>query len=141
MATVTLTPSACSSPAGWTVLYNYLTTNSSYYLRQLLYTYDNSATLAGAGVNITKVTVHGYVRNSNSAVKRLRIGFRPSADSGVSDWAMLDNEAVLDQTFTAMAIPAAVTPMRRLRGSLRATACLRDGYSSSLRRAKPSIWA
>lgn len=102
MATVTLTPSACSSPAGWTVLYNYLTTNSSYYPRQLLYTYDNSATLAGAGVNITKVTVHGYVRNSNSAVKRLRIGFRPSADSGVSDWAMLDNEAVLDQTFTAI---------------------------------------
>lgn len=102
MATVTLTPSACSSPAGWTVLYNYLTTNSSYYPRQLLYTYDNNSTLAGAGVNITKVTVHGYVRNSNSAVKRLRIGFRPSADSGVSDWAMLDNEAVLDQTFTAI---------------------------------------
>lgn len=102
MAIVTLTPSACSSPAGWTVLYNYLTTNSSYYPRQLLYTYDNNSTLAGAGVNITKVTVHGYVRNSNSAVKRLRIGFRPSADSGVSDWAMLDNEAVLDQTFTAI---------------------------------------
>lgn len=102
MATVTLTPSACSSPAGWTVLYNYLTTNSSYYPRQLLYTYDNNSTLAGAGVNITKVTVHGYVRNSNSAVKRLRIGFRPSVDSGVSDWAMLDNEAVLDQTFTAI---------------------------------------
>lgn len=102
MAIVTLTPSACSSPAGWTVLYNYLTTNSSYYPRQLLYTYDNNSTLAGAGVNITKVTVHGYVRNSNSAVKRLRIGFRPSVDSGVSDWAMLDNEAVLDQTFTAI---------------------------------------
>ena len=102
MATVTLTPSACSSAAGWTVLYNYLTTNSSYYPRQLLFTYDNSSTLAGAEVNITKVTVHGYVRNSNSAVKRLRIGFRPSADSGVSDWAMLDNEAVLDQTFTAI---------------------------------------
>ncbi len=102
MAIVTLTPSACSSPAGWTALYNYLTTNSSYYPRQLLYTYDNNSTLAGAGVNITKVTVHGYVRNSNSAVKRLRIGFRPSVDSGVSDWAMLDNEAVLDQTFTAI---------------------------------------
>lgn len=102
MTTVTLTPSACSSPVGWTVLYNYLTTNSSYYPRQLLYTYDNNSTLAGAGVNITKVTVHGYVRNSNSAVKRLRIGFRPSADSGVSDWAVLDNEAVLDQTFTAI---------------------------------------
>ena len=102
MATVTLTPSACSSPAGWTVLYNYLTTNSSYYPRQILYTYDNNSTLAGAGVNITKVTVHGYVRNSNSAVKRLRVGFRPSVDSGVSDWAMLDNEAVLDQTFTAI---------------------------------------
>lgn len=102
MATVTLTPSACSSPAGWTVLYNYLTTNSSYYPRQILYTYDNNSTLAGAGVNITKVTVHGYVRNSNSAVKRLRLGFRPSADSGVSDWAMLNNEAVLDQTFTAI---------------------------------------
>lgn len=102
MPTITLTPTACSSAAGWTVLYNYLTTNSSYYPRQLLFTYPTNDTLGGAGANITKVTIHGYVRNSSSAVKHLRLGFRPSADSGVSDWAMLNNEAVLDQTFTAI---------------------------------------
>ena len=102
MPTITLTPTACSSAAGWTVLYNYLTTNSSYYPRQLLFTYPTNDTLGGAGANITKVTIHGYVRNSNSAVKRLRLGFRPDANSGVSDWAMLGSEAVLDQTFQAI---------------------------------------
>ena len=85
MPTVTLTPSACTSPAGWTTLYNYLTTNSSYYPRQLIFTYPANAELGAAGVKINKLTIHGYVRNSNSALKRLRFGFRPSASSGVSE--------------------------------------------------------
>lgn len=102
MATITLTPTACTSPEGWVVLYNYLTTNSSYYPRQFIFTYPASAVLGGAGVNITKVTVHGYVRNSNSAIKRLRLGFRPSDTSGAAEWASIGNESVLDQTFTAI---------------------------------------
>lgn len=39
MATITLTPTACTSAEGWVVLYNYLTTNSSYYPRQFIFTY------------------------------------------------------------------------------------------------------
>ena len=53
-------------------------------------------------MNITKVTIHGYVRNSNSAIKRLRLGFRPSDTSGAAEWASIGNESVLDQTFTAI---------------------------------------
>ena len=102
MATITLTPTACTSPEGWVVLYNYLTTNSSYYPRQFIFTYPANAALGGAGVNITKVTIHGYVRNSNSAIKRLRLGFRPSDTSGAAEWASIGNESVLDQTFTAI---------------------------------------
>ena len=102
MATITLTPTACTSPEGWVVLYNYLTTNSSYYPRQFIFTYPANAVLGGAGVNITKVTIHGYVRNSNSAIKRLRLGFRPSDTSGAAEWASIGNESVLDQTFTAI---------------------------------------
>lgn len=102
MATITLTPTACTSAEGWVVLYNYLTTNSSYYPRQFIFTYPANAVLGGAGVNITKVTIHGYVRNSNSAIKRLRLGFRPSDTSGAAEWASIGNESVLDQTFTAI---------------------------------------
>ena len=103
MATITLTPTACTSAEGWVVLYNYLTTNSSYYPRQFIFTYPANAVLGGAGVNITKVTIHGYVRNSNSAIKRLRLGFRLSDTSGAAEWASIGNESVLDQTFTAIA--------------------------------------
>ncbi len=102
MATITLTPTACTSAEGWVVLYNYLTTNSSYYPRQFIFTYPANAVLGGAGVNITKATIHGYVRNSNSAIKRLRLGFRPSDTSGAAEWASIGNESVLDQTFTAI---------------------------------------
>ncbi len=102
MPTVTLTPSACTSPAGWTTLYNYLTTNSSYYPRQLIFTYPANAALGAAGVQINKLTIHGYVRNSNSALKRLRFGFRPSASSGVSEWSMRGSSPVLDVAFDAI---------------------------------------
>lgn len=102
MPTVTLTPSACTSPAGWTTLYNYLTTNSSYYPRQLIFTYPANAALGAAGVQINKLTIRGYVRNSNSALKRLRFGFRPSASSGVSEWSMRGSSPVLDVAFDAI---------------------------------------
>ena len=102
MPTVTLTPSACTSPAGWTTLYNYLTTNSSYYPRQLIFTYPANAELGAAGVQINKLTIRGYVRNSNSALKRLRFGFRPSASSGVSEWSMRGSSPVLDVAFDAI---------------------------------------
>lgn len=102
MPTVTLTPSACTSAAGWTTLYNYLTTNSSYYPRQLIFTYPANAALGAAGVQINKLTIHGYVRNSASALKRLRFGFRPSASSGVSEWSMRGSSPVLDVAFDAI---------------------------------------
>ena len=102
MPTVTLTPSACTSPAGWTTLYNYLTTNSSYYPRQLIFTYPANAALGAAGVQINKLTIRGYVRNSNSALKRLRFGFRPSASSGGSEWSMRGSSPVLDVAFDAI---------------------------------------
>ena len=57
MPTVTLTPSACTSPAGWTTLYNYLTTNSSYYPRQLIFTYPENAALGAAA----KKTLAGLI--------------------------------------------------------------------------------
>ena len=65
---VTLTPSGCTETSGWHVLYYYLSTNSSSYPRHIRFAYDNCAELGAAGVNITSVTVHGYVRNSASAV-------------------------------------------------------------------------
>ena len=102
MPTVTLTPSACTSAAGWTTVYHYLTTNSSYYPRQLIFTYPANSALGAAGVQINKLTIHGYVRNSASALKRLRFGFRPSADSGVSDWSMRGSSPVLDVAFDAI---------------------------------------
>ncbi len=103
MPTITLTPTACSSSTGqWIVLYNYLTTNSSYYPRQFIFTFPSNATLGGAGVNITSVTLHGYVRNGNSSNKQLRWGFRPSASAGVAEWADLDGTPVIESTFTAI---------------------------------------
>lgn len=102
MPTVTLTPSACTSAAGWTTVYHYLTTNSSYYPRQLIFTYPANAALGAAGVQINKLTIHGYVRNSASALKRLRFGFRPSASSGVSEWSMRGSSPVLDVAFDAI---------------------------------------
>ena len=102
MPTITLTPSACTSAPGWTTLYSYLTTNSAYYPRQLIFTYPANAALGAAGVQINKLTIHGYVRNSNSALKRLRFGFRPGADSGVSEWSMRGSSPVLDVAFDAI---------------------------------------
>ena len=103
MATVTLTPTACTStPGQWVVLYNYLTTNSSYYPRQLIFTFPANSDLSSEGVNITSVTIHGYVRNSASALKQLRIGFRTSASAGVAEWASIDGADVLEGAFIAI---------------------------------------
>lgn len=103
MATITLTPTACTSAVNqWVVLYNYLTTNSSYYPRQFIFTYPTNADLASDGANITSVTIHGYVRNGNSAQKQLRVGFRTSASAGANEWASIDGSSVLEGSFIAI---------------------------------------
>lgn len=102
MPTITLTPTVCSESSGWKMLYYYKTTNSSYYPRQLVFTYPVNDVLTGAGVNVTQITIHGYARNSSSVLKSLRWGFRPAANSGVNDWSTLDGANVLAAAFTAV---------------------------------------
>ncbi len=98
---ITLTPSSGTpTGAGWDVLKYYLSSSSD--LRQLLRVYDPPEELGASGVNITKVTIHGYVRNGQNYNKDLRHGFRPSADSGVSTWATLDGTTVLGSSFRAI---------------------------------------
>ena len=101
MPTITLTPTACTEAAGWRTLYYYLTTNSSYYPRQLIFTYPASEVLGGAGINITGIIIHGYVRNSSSVSKRLRMGCKPSASAAVNTWSSYGGGNVLDGAFTA----------------------------------------
>ena len=98
MPTITLTPTTCTSSPGWYDL-RYVGNTSG--LRQVVFTIPNNETLGGAGVNITGITFHGYVRNSASAVKRLRIGCKPSASVGPNEWSVWDGHAVLDSVFTA----------------------------------------
>ena len=98
MPTIRLTPTACTSSPGWYDL-RYVENTSG--LRQVIFTIPNNETLGGAGVNITGITFHGYVRNSASAVKRLRIGCKPSASVGPNEWSVWDGQAVLDSVFTA----------------------------------------
>lgn len=98
MPTITLTPTTCTSSPGWYDL-RYVGNTSG--LRQVVFTIPNNETLGGAGVNITGITFHGYVRNSASAVKRLRIGCKPSASVGPNEWSVWDGQAVLDSVFTA----------------------------------------
>lgn len=98
MPTIRLTPTACTSSPGWYDL-RYVGNTSG--LRQVVFTIPNNETLGGAGVNITGITFHGYVRNSASAVKRLRIGCKPSASVGPNEWSVWDGQAVLDSVFTA----------------------------------------
>ena len=101
--TITLTPTACTSPTGsWVVLYHYQTTNSSYYPRQFIFTYPANAELGDDGVNITKITLHGHVRNGNSSQKQLQAGFRTSDTAGVAEWASIDGANVLEGAFIAI---------------------------------------
>ena len=101
MPAITLTPTACTEAAGWRTLYYYLTTNSSYYPRQLIFTYPTSEVLGGAGINITEIVIRGYVRNSSSVSKRLRMGCKPSASAAVNSWSTYGGSNVLDGAFTA----------------------------------------
>ncbi len=94
---LTLTPTSCSESGGWVVLKYYL--SSSAEIKQLLFTYDLPAELGAAGVNITNITVHGYVRNGQNYNKNLRMGFRPAANSGVSTWGNVDGVTALDSAF------------------------------------------
>lgn len=96
-----MTPSACSTGSGWNTLYYYKTTNTSYHLKQLIFTYPVNKELVGPGVNITNITIRGYVRNSSSLPKKLQFGFRPEANSGVGTWATYNGAKVLDVAFQA----------------------------------------
>lgn len=102
MPTITLTPTACTEGSGWKNLYYYATTNSSYWPRQLIFTYPTNAELGGAGINITGITIRGYARNSSSAIKRLRIGCKTSTSAGVNTWSEYAGGSVLDSAFQAV---------------------------------------
>lgn len=103
MPTITLTPTACTASASWQDL-RYYGNNSG--LRQLIFTIPNNPTLGGAGVNIVGITLHGYVRNSASAVKRLRYGFKPDTNRDPDEWSVYTqggaDDAIVDSPFTAV---------------------------------------
>lgn len=103
MPTITLTPTACTASASWQDL-RYYGNNSG--LRQLIFTIPNSPTLGGGGVNIVGITLHGYVRNSASAVKRLRYGFKPGTNCTPDEWSVYTQggayDAIVDSPFTAV---------------------------------------
>lgn len=101
MPTITLTPTACTSGSGWKNLSWYGNTSQSD-LRQLIFTYPNNADLGGAGVNITSITLSGYVRNSSSASKRLQYGCKTGASAQPSQWAQQSGTNILDSAFTAV---------------------------------------
>ena len=98
MPQITITPSACTAGAGWQDL-RYFANNSG--LRQLVFTLPNNATLGGGGVNITGITLRGYVRNSASAVKRLMFGCKTSTGQAPGAWAQVNGASVNDYAFTA----------------------------------------
>ena len=98
MPHITITPSACTAGAGWQDL-RYYANNSG--LRQLVFTLPNNATLGGGGVNITGITLRGYVRNSASAVKRLLYGCKTSTGQAPGAWAQVNGASVNDYAFTA----------------------------------------
>lgn len=101
MPTITLTPTACTEGSAWDDLYYYLTTNSAYYPRQLIFTFASNATLGGAGVNITGVQLRGRVRNSSSVNKQLRFGCKTGTGAAPDAWAQLSGANVLDSAFVA----------------------------------------
>ena len=98
MPQITITPSACTAGAGWQDL-RYFANNSG--LRQLVFALPNNATLGGGGVNITGITLRGYVRNSASAVKRLLFGCKTSTGQAPGAWAQVNGASVNDYAFTA----------------------------------------
>lgn len=103
MPTVTLTPTAVSvtGSGGWATLEYYKNTPPNNPLTMNL-TYPVNAVLSGPGVNITEITVHGYIRNKSAAIKRVQLGFRPAADSGSTSWEQLDETDVVGGAFKAI---------------------------------------
>lgn len=103
MPTVTLTPTAVSvtGSGGWATLEYYKNTSPNNPLTMNL-TYPVNAVLSGPGVNITEITVHGYIRNKSAAIKRVQLGFRPAADSGSTSWEQLDETDVVGGAFKAI---------------------------------------
>ena len=103
MPSITLTPSACTGgTGGWINLYYHSTDNSAHYPRQLIFTFPANATLGGAGINITGITLHAYVRNSASAVKQLRFGCKTGTGAAPTAWAQVNGANVLDGAFAAV---------------------------------------
>ena len=103
MPSITLTPSACTSgTSGWINLYYHSTNQNSAQPRQLIFTVPANATLGGAGVNITGITLHAYVRNSASAVKQLQYGCKTGTGAAPTAWAQINGANVLDGAFTAV---------------------------------------
>ncbi len=103
MPTITLTPTAASAAdsSGWVTLNYYKNTSSDYPLTLNL-TYPANETLSGGGVNITEITFHGYIRNKSTAIKRLQLGFRPSADAGSESWCQINETNVTGAAFKAV---------------------------------------
>ena len=103
MPSITLTPSACTSgTSGWINLYYHSTNQNSAQPRQLIFTFPANATLGGAGINITGITLHAYVRNSASAVKQLQYGCKTGTGAAPTAWAQVNGANVLDWAFTAV---------------------------------------
>lgn len=99
MATVTLTPTACTVAAGFTDLSYYGNSSGT---RQLIFTIPNNSQLATHGVEITAITIHGYVRNSSTSPKQLQWGFKASTSSAPSAWASYGDTLVRESKFTAI---------------------------------------
>ena len=103
MPGITLMPSACTSgTSGWINLYYHSTNQNSAQPRQLIFTFPANATLGGAGINITGITLHAYVRNSASAVKQLQYGCKTGTGAAPTAWAQVNGANVLDGAFTAV---------------------------------------
>ena len=103
MPSITLMPSACTSgTSGWINLYYHSTNQNSAQPRQLIFTFPANATLGGAGINITGITLHAYVRNSASAVKQLQYGCKTGTGAAPTAWAQESGANVLDWAFTAV---------------------------------------
>ena len=103
MPIITLTPTAVSvtGSGGWATLEYYKNTSPNNPLTMNL-TYPVNSKLLGPGVNITEITVHGYIRNKSTAIKRVQLGFRPAADSGSTIWEQLDETDVVGGAFKAI---------------------------------------
>lgn len=90
MPQITLTPSASTSTLGqWVAIAS--ASSSQSYAKQIIFTIPACSDLASDGANITKITMHGYVRNGTSAQKQLQWGFKSSASAGVSEWEVVAN--------------------------------------------------